>query len=85
MPVYVSPTPNPNALKFEVGVDVSGPRTYAAGQDADDATAAALLALPGVTSVFMMADFVTVSKSPDGSWEEIAEPAKAILEEGFGA
>ena len=85
MPVFVSPTPNPNALKFEVGVDVQGPRTYAAGQEADDPAAAALLALPGVTSVFMMADFVTVSKSPDATWEEIAEPAKAILEGQFGA
>ncbi len=85
MPVSLSPTPNPNALKFEVGADVEGPRTYAAGQEADDPTAAALLELPGVTSVFMMADFVTISKSPEGTWDEIAEPAKAILEEAFGA
>ncbi len=85
MPVSLSPTPNPNALKFEVGGDVEGPRTYAAGQEADDPTAAALLELPGVTSVFMMADFVTISKSPEGTWDEIAEPAKTILEEQFGA
>jgi hypothetical protein len=84
MPVFVSPTPNPNALKFEVGADVAGPKTYAAGQEADDEAAAALLALPGVTSVFMMADFVTVSKSPDASWDDIAGPAKAILEAQFG-
>ena len=83
MPVFVSPTPNPNALKFEVGVDVQGPRTYAAGQEADDPVAAALLDLPGVTSVFMMADFVTVSKSPDGTWDEIVELAKTILEAQF--
>ena len=85
MPVMVSPTPNPNALKFEVGVDVNGPRTYAAGQEVDDPTAAELLALPGVTSVFMMADFVTVSKSPEGAWDEIAPAAQAILEEAFGS
>ena len=84
MPVTISPTPNPNALKFTVGADVGGPKTFAAGQDAADPLAGALLALEGVTSVFMTADFVTLSKSPDGDWEQIAAAAKTILEDHFG-
>ncbi len=85
MAVNVSPTPNPNALKFEVGVEVGGPKAFAAGKETDDPIAAPLLQLPGVTSVFMSADFVTVSKAPDASWDGIAPEARGILEEHFGA
>jgi hypothetical protein len=84
MPVTISPTPNPNALKFTVGADVGGPKTFAAGQATDDPLAIALLSIPGVTSVFMTADFVTLSKSPDGDWDAIAGDAQPILEEHFG-
>ena len=83
MAVAIEPTPNPNALKFTVGRDVGGPKTFVAGRDADDPVAAALLALPGVTSVFMSADFVTLSKMPDADWTAIAEDARAILEGHF--
>ena len=44
-----------------------------------------LLALPGVTSVFMTADFVTLSKAPDADWMLIAEQAQKILEGYFDA
>ncbi|MEN8113998.1 MAG: NifU N-terminal domain-containing protein [Actinomycetota bacterium] len=85
MAVQISNTPNPNAVKFTVGVDVGGPATFVAGRDIDDPTAAALLEIPGVTSVFMTADFVTLSKTPDASWDTIVDPAAAILESRFGA
>jgi hypothetical protein len=81
--VSVEPTPNPNAMKFSVGVFVGGPATFVAGKDTEDETAAALLELPGVTSVFMTADFVTLSKGPEGSWDDIVEPATAILSARF--
>ena len=83
MPVSVTPTPNPNALKFTVGADFDTPRSFAAGQETDDPIAAPLLAVPGVTSVFMSADFVTISKSPDAFWDEIAPEATRILGEYF--
>jgi hypothetical protein len=44
-----------------------------------------LLALPGVTSIFMTADFVTISKTPDTAWDSIIPEATAILEKEFGA
>ena len=72
------------SLKFEVGADVGGPKTFVAGQDADDPMAAALLAIDGVTSVFMTADFVTLSKSPDAEWAAISPQAVEVLEEAFG-
>jgi len=84
MAVTISNTPNPNALKFTVGVDVRGPRTFVAGREADDETAAALLSIDGVASVFMSSDFVTVSKMPDVSWDAIAPAAEQILQAAFG-
>jgi hypothetical protein len=85
MAVQISNTPNPNALKFSVGVDVGGPATFVAGNDIEDPMAAALLAIDGVTSIFMTADFVTLSKTPDTPWDAIAPLATSILEQRFGA
>lgn len=83
MPVTVSSTPNPNAAKFTVGVQVGGPTTFVPAQPTDDPLGSALLDLPGVASVFMTADFVTINKLPDAAWELIIEPAQAILEKHF--
>ena len=83
MPVTVSSTPNPNAAKFTVGVPVGGPTTFVPSQPTDDPLGSALLALPGVASVFLTADFVTLNKLPDADWEAIVDPATAILESHF--
>lgn len=83
MPVSVTPTPNPNALKFTVGIEFDAPKSFAADIETDDPIATPLLALTGVTSVFMSADFVTISKSPDAFWDEIAPQATRILEAHF--
>ena len=85
MPVQIESTPNPNALKFTVGVDVGGPKTFVAGREEDDPLAVLLLSLPGVTSIFMTADFVTLTKTPDADWAEIAGPAQEILQSHFEA
>ena len=84
MPVVPSATPNPNALKFTVDATFDAPKSFAASQDVDDPVAAPLLQIPGVTSVFMSADFVTLSKTPDESWETIVPVATEILEAAFG-
>ena len=44
---------------------------------------AELLGIDEVTSVFLTADFVTISKTPTGSWDTIAPSATAILESHF--
>lgn len=82
--VSVDPTPNPNALKFTVGSQVGGPATFVAGRETDDPLATSLLALPGVTSIFMTADFVTISKTPDADWDPIVEPAREVITRHFG-
>lgn len=83
MAVRVEPTPNPNALKFSVGQPVGGPGTVVRGAQPDQEFLAGLLALDGVASVFFTADFVTISKTPDGSWESITPEATVILESAF--
>jgi Scaffold protein Nfu/NifU N terminal len=84
MAIRVEPTPNPNAVKFSVGTPVGGPGTYVRGAQPDEEHLAELLGLDGVASVFFTADFVTISKSPDGSWDAITPEATAILERHFG-
>lgn len=84
MAVRTEPTPNPNAMKFSVGEPVGGPGTYVRGAEPEEEFLARLLTLDGVSSVFFTADFVTISKTPDGSWDVIAPEATAILESHFG-
>ncbi len=85
MSISISSTPNPNALKFTVGVDVGGPKTFAAGMDTDDEMASALLDLEGVTSIFMTADFITLTKTPESDWDAIAGAAQGIIETHFAS
>jgi len=83
MPVTAEPTPNPNAMKFTVGQPVGGPATYTSAADAADPTAADLLRIEGVVSVFMTADFVTLTKAPEADWASITPQATQILETRF--
>lgn len=82
--IQVESTPNPNAVKFSVGQSVGGPATFVAGQTTDNEMAHELLELPGVTSIFLTADFVTISKSADSDWSDIVPRATDILTEHFG-
>jgi hypothetical protein len=83
MAIRVEQTPNPNALKFSIGSPVGGPGTYVRGSEPEEQFLRELLALDDVASVFFTADFVTISKTPGGSWESITPEASAILESHF--
>jgi hypothetical protein len=84
MAIIPAPTPNPNAMKFPVGKPVGGPATFVSGRETDNEMATAVLALDGVSSIFMTADFVTITKTPVGSWESITPEAIRILETHLG-
>jgi NFU1 iron-sulfur cluster scaffold homolog, mitochondrial len=75
MSVTFNATPNPNAGKFTVGrtiVDGRSSRSfYTAEQAAADPIAAALFELDGVASIFMVEDFVTVTKEPAADWSDL--------------
>jgi hypothetical protein len=81
--ISVDSTPNPNAVKFTIGKPVGGPTTYVPAKPTDDPLGQELLGLVGVTSVFLTADFVTISKSADADWNDIVPSALAILEDHF--
>jgi len=82
VPFQIGPTPNPNSIriglsesKFPKALTFKSP-AEAEGND----LAKALLEIPGVTSVFMLNNFLSVNKDPGADWGAI-EPrvAEALL------
>lgn len=82
--VRFNPTPNPNAGKFTVNravVEGSSSKSFYNAEDAaHDALAAALFELEGVASVFMVADFVTVTKEAAANWEKLVPEVQGVIE-----
>jgi hypothetical protein len=67
-------TPNPNAIKFTLNIPVAETGSFSftsEDSDIEHPIAAAVVALDGVVSVFGVNDFLTVSKAPDASWNEL--------------
>jgi hypothetical protein len=82
MSITVETTPNPRAMKFIVGVAVGGTAT-ATNADGADERIAPLFGIAGITSVFMTANFVTVSRTDDASWDAIVPEVIAVLDKSF--
>ncbi len=80
MVVKVSETPNPRAMKFSVGTPVGGPTTFTPDNASNDPMASAVMSVDGVTSMFLSADFITVTKDQSGDWSVIVPAVTAILE-----
>jgi len=84
MAVRFQQTPNPNAVKFVADRRVvegkSSKSFFNAAQAASDPIGAALFELPGVASVFMVEDFVTVTKSPSADWNALVPAVLSTLE-----
>jgi hypothetical protein len=67
-------TPNPNAIKFTLNIPVAETGSFSftsEDSEIEHSIAAAVVALDGVVSVFGVNDFLTVSKAPDASWNEL--------------
>jgi NFU1 iron-sulfur cluster scaffold homolog, mitochondrial len=68
-------TPNPNAGKFVLDRKVlegGGSRSFSSAAHATgDPLAESLFAVPGVASIFMVSDFVTVTKTADAEWPKL--------------
>ena len=81
--VEVQPTPNPNALKFMLDRPITEqPTSFFNASAADDhPIASRLFAIPGVSSLLLLGDFVTVNKSPDASWPAIKTRVRQVLAE----
>jgi hypothetical protein len=70
-------------MKFTVGQSVGGPATVT---DADGAEQwlADILGIDGVSSVFMTADFVTVTATAATDWSDVSPRVVEVLEGRFG-
>ena len=81
--VEVQPTPNPNALKFVLDREISERPTsfLTAGAATGHPIATRLFGIPGVSSLLLLGDFVTVNKSPDANWAEIKPRVQRALSE----
>jgi Fe-S cluster biogenesis protein NfuA len=86
--IQTEQTPNPASLKFLPGCAVAGAGT---AHFADAAAARRsplaerLFLLPGVSGVFLGADFVTVTKHEEGDWYQLKPAILAAIMEHFTA
>ena len=84
--IRVQPTPNPNSLLFHIDRKVTDERMKQFNS-ADEAEAAplakALFAIENVTTIFFMPNSITVSKEPEGDWDEIAPAAEKAIQAHF--
>ena len=84
--VSVSTTPNENAMKYTLNCNSieSGHKTYANAEAAEDSPLAkALFAIDGVTQVFLMADFISVTKKPEAKWSSLEAPIMDTIKSAY--
>lgn len=77
----VQSTPNPNALKFVLTRPVADRPIsfFNAEAAASHPLAAKLFAVPGVSSLLLLNDFVTVNRRPEAKWSDIKRAVRKIL------
>lgn len=87
--IYTEMTPNPETMKFVANKLMYPGKSIDFTEDAQTAPsplAHELFGFPFVKGVFIASNFVTITKSPEASWEEIIPTMrqflKAYLEEG---
>lgn len=81
--VMVDPTPNPNAVKFTLDRPVTegGSQSYANKEQAQaNPLAAKLFELPGVAAVFFLNNFVTVTRDPAQSWDDLVPEVVNVIQ-----
>lgn len=86
--IETEPTPNPATLKFLPGRDVlpGGSADFASPEAAEiSPLGAALFALPGVTRVFLGADFISVTKNDNAEWSALRPQVLAAVMDHFVA
>jgi len=78
----IQPTPNPNALKFLLDRAVVDQPTsfFNKDQATDHPLAQKLFAIPGVSSLLLLGDFITVNKTPETPWNKITKAVERVLE-----
>lgn len=85
--ITVQGTPNPDAAKFTVDrtlVEGGSSRSYFDSDTAaGDPLASALFRVPGVESLLIAEDFVTVTKAPSASWDILVPEIERVIREAL--
>jgi NFU1 iron-sulfur cluster scaffold homolog, mitochondrial len=84
MPIRVTQvqaTPNPNARKFLLDRPVSEQPLsfFNAPAAAGHALAEELFQIPGVSSLLLLGDFITVNKQADTPWDRVEREVRRVL------
>lgn len=76
-------TPNPNAYRFIVNYDVKayGDASFNRGTKSDIKLIDSLLDIEGIESLFVIENFITVTKSKDVEWNKIEPSILKILKD----
>ena len=85
--VQVQGTPNPNAAKFVLDQSVLGEkgRTYFDVESAEhDVLASRLFKVAGVRALFMVDNFITVTKADEASWDDMVDAIRTSIQEELG-
>ena len=78
----VQPTPNPNAAKFILDRRIAENPTSFFNPDSAQGhpIAKQLFEIPGVSSLLLLGDFVTVNKLPSIAWSRITPAVRKVLQ-----
>ena len=85
--IDIIPSPNPNACKYELSIDIS--KEAFSFSDITRAQAHPLaydlFSLEGVHSVFGFQNFITVKKHPQAQWADLHPQVEELLQKTFGS
>jgi HEAT repeat protein len=79
----IETTPNPNSMKLNLDERLAkGVAITYTNENRGDCPAyiERILAIPGVSSVFRVADWMAIQRKPTAGWEDILSQARAVLE-----
>ena len=82
--ITVQGTPNPNAAKFTLNRVVTGQgTTFRDAATAGTVWARELLGIAGITQIFAVNNFISVTKDPGAEWGAIAPEVERVLRQAF--
>lgn len=83
--IRFQPTPNPNSLKFTADRSrfmENGMATFnSAAEAAEHPLGDRLFSIPGIANIFILPDFVTITKQPATDWDDILPKIEKTLDD----
>ena len=82
--ISIQGTPNPNAAKFTLNRTVAAEgKTYRDESGAEAEWARALFRIAGITQVFTLNNFISVTKTPEAEWSVVGPQVERVLKQAF--